>query len=873
MDKTATTNDVGLFTIYNVPALNGAGNEITNANPRYPVTIDMSAVNAAIVAANTANKTTKALYPSMAFDDVDVLYSSLGETAGATTSTNHDTPVNGFVANITPFVGKLDANVKIQVVNTGLAVQSGATVYLYYNNAGTAIQSGTGTGTNGGSTAAYDGGAPGMLISTKTTDATGYVTFTNIEAKRQYVVKAVMGATQGWWVGIAGINQAVPASGGPIALTSPSDNLTDIYGLNQAGSVSASPELTIGAYYSAPIVVRSVDGISPFVLAVSPANLSDFAIPTATATLTTVDTVFTFSEPLASNAYANALTRETSVNGGLYADVAVNYLGPKAGNIPHTLAWNTERTTLTVSIPIASMTAASRYTVSILNACNKGTAAGLIDANRNWFLAPFTNTAVNFTTAGGFNVAAPVIVRDATSPYTVNWTPVTNAFGYRVYAEAVAGTGFFPVKLRTAAAFTTLADVFNNVNAANAVITTPTTFSLTLLDGTAAPAATSRCVIGQKADLSFYNVTADGFAGGKAYNVFVVALSSNGSESAPSNIVAVSETKPAAPGTPVRRGTTAASEYLIDWTAVAGATQYTIWVQTLQNGAALAGYVPIAANSIDPTYNLAGVIATGTMGQPGYIPANLPFAGTGVAVNGYPLGAKLSYNVAVSTTSPTNTLTSDLSSSVLIEDKRGVALAGRAAGPVAVWTAANNGQMNIGAATVAPPVALAPVPNAAQAANGSYFGASAKTSLAFTQAVTIQASEQLSYSSAIDATKYTIAQLTATAFGTGKPALAGAGSYQAADAAVTAIADIIPTITGIAYTRALPIGGGNVGPGFITFTLNYAGTGTVAAPGTIAGWYGAAGSLVLQSTPVDLNANALPLFDNGTGNVGGVIMN
>jgi len=95
-------------------------------------------------------------------------------------------------------------------------------------------------------------------------------------------------------------------------------------------------------------------------------------------------------------------------------------------------------------------------------------------------------------------------------------------------------------------------------------------------------------------------------------------------------------------------------------------------------------------------------------------------------------------------------------------------------------------------------------------------------------------------------------------------------TYVAADATVTAVADIIPTITGIAYNRALP---GVVGPGQITFTLNYAGTGTAAAPGTIAGWYGSAGSLVLQATPVDLNGNALPLNDNGTGNAAGVIIN
>jgi len=837
MDRVATTDSSGIFTITNVPALTGDGNEPSISNDAYPVVIDMSAINAAITAYNAVatNTVKKAFYPSMAYDNVTVYYTSLGESSDlnseSANSTNHDTPVDGFVANMTPFVGKLDANVKMQVVNTSLVPQSGATVYLFTLNT-EEVQPDTYTGTTGvnDSLSGVGGGSPGHLVATQTTDATGYVTFQNIEAKRRFYVKAVIGATQGWWVGVSGTAPfVVPASGGPSALTSPADNLTDVYGLNQSGFVSTSPELVIGTYYSAPLVVRTVDGLAPFVLSVVPANLSDFAIP-ATGT---VDVVFTFSEAIRSTPYANALTRETSVLGGLYADVAVNYLGPKAGNIPHTLAWNDARTTLTISIPVASMTPASRYSVSILNAVNGlgtlGTAGRLTDANGNVFLTAFANTATNFTTAGGFNVAAPVIAKDATSPYTVNWTPVTNAFGYRVYVEAVAGTGFFPVSVVNVAS----AGVPPAANLTPLTVATPTTFSLTLLKSVGPYVVGDWVVIGTNA-AGRYNVMADLFAGGKSYNVYVVALSSNGSESEKSNIVAVSETKPAAPAGLARRGTTAATEYLIDWTAVAGATQYTIWVQTLMNGAALAGYVPLAATSIDPTYNLALVVATGTYGQPGFVPAGLPFAGTGttVGLNGYPLGAKLSYNVAVTTTSATNSLTSDLSTPVLIDDKRGIAI-----------TAAN---VAIGAASTPPSlVGGAPAPNAATNGVGAYQGASGINALAFTQTVTITMPEQLTYSSAIDLTKYTIVSLNASAFGAGQPTLV---AYQAANAAILGVAAIQPTITAItSYVRA-------AGGGVVTFNLTYAASGT-----TSAAWYGAVGSVVLQATPSDLNGNALPL--------------
>jgi hypothetical protein len=640
MDRVATTDSSGIFTITNVPALTGDGtNEPSIDNSAYPVVIDMAAINTAITAYNAiaTNTVKKAFYPSMAYAEVYVYYTSLGESSdlgygggyggAAANSTNHDTPVDGFVANITPFVGKLDANVKMQVVSTSLVPQSGATVYLFNRYGSEAVQPDTSTGTtSGGSTGAVDGGSPGHLVATQTTDASGYVTFTNIEAKRSFYVKAVIGATQGWWITQTATPPfAVPVASYPSALTAPADNLTDIYGLNQTGYVSTSPELTtIGAYYSVPLVVRTVDGLAPFILSVSPANLSDIAIP-ATGT---VDVVYTFSEPIKNTTpYAMALTRDTSVNGGLYADVAVNYLGPKASNIPYTLAW-TDTTHLTISIPVASMRPASRYSVSILNAWNAGAATKLIDANGNYPVSTTTtNTAILFTTAGGFNVAAPVIALSNTSSTAIEWTAITNAASYNVYTEKV---GFAVYVL-------------------SANVTTFPTYNVASLAGFT-------------------------LANGVTYNVKVRAVNGAGTESDDSNVINITDVAPAIPTGLARRAAAAnVTSTDLDWTASTNAAAYNVYVEKVTAGVG-AGYVKanpgFLVTPTTPTASVAAYIAA----QGGFNSGQL----------------KVTYNVRVSAVSQfgAESLPTPVASAVVIDDKTGptAVAVGKPVPPIAIST-------------------------------------------------------------------------------------------------------------------------------------------------------------------------------------------
>jgi hypothetical protein len=172
------------------------------------------------------------------------------------------------------------------------------------------------------------------------------------------------------------------------------------------------------------LLLGSVDKVAPFVLSTTPVNLADIAAGSTAV-------VFTFSEPIKASGYALALTEAASQQGGLWQDVTVNYIGPKVGNMPYTLAWNADMTALTVTLNTA---AASKYTVSILNAVNNTAGYHLTDSSKNPF-ASIANTTVNFTTSGGSTVTAPVVTR--TSDTTLDWKSVTNAYQYLVKVERI----------------------------------------------------------------------------------------------------------------------------------------------------------------------------------------------------------------------------------------------------------------------------------------------------------------------------------------------------------------------------------------------------------------------------------------------------
>jgi hypothetical protein len=549
MDRTATTDATGIFTITNVPATAISNNESVGQTTAYNVVIDMAGVNAKITAG--------ALYPAIEYSSVVVSYTSLGETTGASgLGTNHDTPMDGFVANIMPQVGKLDANIKMQVVGTDLKPVSGATVSIF-------VATTSGNNTSGG---AGSSTVPGHLINTQTSDANGLVTFANLEAKQSFLVKAVTsdGAKEGWY-GIFGIDATTgelvtPAKqGAGTVIIAPTDNLTDIYAVQGGAALNNNTNNPLGRIYNNALVVSSVDNIAPFVLSASPANLADIAIP-ATGTL---DVVFTFSEPIASTTYANALTNVTSIINGLYKDVAVNYNGPKASNLGHTLAWNADRTTLTVSILATDLVAASRYSVSISAALAQpvGDANQLTDAVGNIFVSPGPNATVTFTTAGGLNIAAPVIQKSTASTTAVEWVPVTNAASYNVYAEKVG--------------FTAPALILN---------TATTSFNL-------------------------FSIPGFSLANGATYKITVTAVNGAGTESAPSNVLSFSDTAPGAPTALARRSAAAnVTETNVDWTPPTPApASYKVYLQQVINGVSFP--YALAGQTTLPTFDVGGLIA------------------------------------------------------------------------------------------------------------------------------------------------------------------------------------------------------------------------------------------------------------------------
>jgi hypothetical protein len=435
--QTAVTDSRGLFTLTNVPASSIAIGSAGTPNNAYEVVIDMTNVNAGIDAFNAVptNTVKKAKYPAFAYNTVAVTYTSLGDVAANSTSaTNHNTPVDGFTANFNTLVGKLDANLVIQVVDTNRAIQAGMPVTLYS------------TGANGGGNLSTGVGNPTNVVATGTTDASGKVTFSNVEAGRRFTATADS-------LSLTGTR----------SVTAPSDNETRSY-LNNQSKYSADDAL----------VVDVADNVAPFSISSSPANLADV---TADATGNVVVT-FNFSEPIAQDAYATALSAATSANGGLFKDVVVNYNGPKGGNTAYTLSWSADFKALKVTF---ATQVSSRYSVSIAGAIGK-----LTDAAGNGLVAGVTDT-VAFTTNGAGSIpAAPVLKANGTQKLT--WTPVVNAWTYNVYVTTILGSG------------------------------TITTTAVTNVGGSVAS----------------YDGTALDYTVGKTYSVAVAAVSASGIESAKS---------------------------------------------------------------------------------------------------------------------------------------------------------------------------------------------------------------------------------------------------------------------------------------------------------------------------------------------------
>jgi len=431
MDKKATTNHVGMFTIKEVPANTAVGSESTAGgdtllanglytHETYNVVIDLTKVNA-----ERAKLLGASLYPSIAYHTVKVAYTSLGEssdpTEDTTTATNHDTPVDGFVANIKPMVGKLSATLNVQAVSgIDSTPLTGATVQLI-------------------SLSPFDGintpnNVTGNLvntIATATTGADGKASFTNVEAKHIFYAKVTWTdpVTGHVWTGREGITSD-GLSSIPVVWTECDGTTTNFY--------LEGPNPAIALYDASD----NVDTVHPFVVSTTPTNLADIA-PSAT-----TQVVFTFSEVLKPTQYLLNTTEASSVAGGLWNDVTINAIGPKAGNVAHTITWDSTTSPRVLTITLA--TAASyKYTASIAGLVNN--AANVTDLNGNRIEAPEPLQTVIFTTGGGLDVTPPTISRQGTSN-TIEWLPVANAYVYRVYLAEVRNdvvTGAFVFKGET----------------------------------------------------------------------------------------------------------------------------------------------------------------------------------------------------------------------------------------------------------------------------------------------------------------------------------------------------------------------------------------------------------------------------------------
>lgn len=417
----ATTTANGQFTFTNIPVPVDAANNGKATD--YKVTINLTRVSSPV---NMVSPGTSAVYPNYSLKIIPIAftsqYNSLVTASGVTaTGGTTATPQNGLVATIGLGVGKLSAGISgvvgdaatLQPVGTGYTVQLTSTTAMGFASAG------TGTGTIGN------------VVATTTTGANGSFSFSNIEANQNFTIVAF---------------DSTQSKQGSVAATSPADGLTKTLAIQQAGVAANSLNQTV--------LVSATDNRPPSIITVSPQNNADIA-PAANG----IDVIIKFSEPIKQDAYATALTASASVNGGIYNDVSVNFLGAKASNIAHTLAWNAAFDQLTVNIPGAAIS--SKYSV-VLGA---GFSTSLKDAAGNLLsAAPVTTlltggTTLNFTTSGSATPLAPIAVTNTVTPGVIvaasrvpgsaslNWLPAANAKAYNVYRTQTVGSVTYPAQL------------------------------------------------------------------------------------------------------------------------------------------------------------------------------------------------------------------------------------------------------------------------------------------------------------------------------------------------------------------------------------------------------------------------------------------
>ena len=280
----ATTTETGQFVIKDVPATKstGASGAGSDSSP-YQVTIDLR---------NVKQATGAAKYPSFAFAEADVAYSSLndGSNDAGTSSSNHDTPVTGLTAPMRLTVGKLAAGIKGTVIKGTdyKAVGAGYTVKLVSvaSEANDEFSSYPNS-TTGNSSNDQEKYLNGNVVATTTTDATGAFTFSGIESLHDFRIEVIN--ADGTEYGVEKVRS--PADGQVKTLLAQRNPNDDPYDLRT-------------------VFVTSTDNLAPKLVKTTPETGTDRA-PGANVTVT-----FSFSEPIASNGLTNSLTASTAGNGG-----------------------------------------------------------------------------------------------------------------------------------------------------------------------------------------------------------------------------------------------------------------------------------------------------------------------------------------------------------------------------------------------------------------------------------------------------------------------------------------------------------------------------------------------------------------------------
>lgn len=253
----------------------------------FKVTINLRSVTSPVDMNNSAT-TTK--YPDFIYD-----YAAIQFTAASTSSTAN--PVTYLKENVDFRAGKKAATISGVVAHTiTLApVAAGYTVQL--------VALGTGTAPGGA-------GVSETVVGSTVTDANGSFTFANIEALKNYRIEA--------W-----------------------DTAKAYKGAANVTSLNEGATLVLTVQANTAVIVTSTDTSPLLIVSVTPENNSDLS-PAP------VDVVYTFSKPILQTADTST---SSALANGLYSKVNVNYLGAKASNITHSLAWNSTFTQLTVSIP------------------------------------------------------------------------------------------------------------------------------------------------------------------------------------------------------------------------------------------------------------------------------------------------------------------------------------------------------------------------------------------------------------------------------------------------------------------------------------------------------------------------------------------